>query len=397
VDDQIDIELDPFEAADQVDYERLRALRSECPVARIPVGWYLSRQEEILEAVKRVDTFVASFRSPGVVVPEEEQFINELAEPHHTRVRKVINASVAYHKAMKVEPFIRKLADDALDPILRRGGGDLVSDFVVAIPVNVIAHLIGVPREDWQRFWHWSDEVVEGTYPTEYRNERGEGLAGAHPEFTTYVDALIAERRRQADPPDDFLSRLIATEVGGRRLTDVEIRTQLVFLIISGNETTRHLLANLLVTVATRPDLFAALKADRTLVDRAVEESLRVDPPIHILLRTVADDTDVLGPEMGQGQKIVFGLASANRDGRVHQSPDEFRLDRDNWREHVAFGGGPHVCPGAALARLEARVVLETVLDRVESIEVEEGWTWRKTPVFWGNGPVDLPVRITGH
>jgi cytochrome P450 len=111
----------------------------------------------------------------------------------------------------------------------------------------------------------------------------------------------------------------------------------------------------------------------------------------------VADDTDVLGPEMGHGQKIVFGLASANRDERVHQCPDEFRLDRDNWREHVAFGGGPHVCPGAALARLEARVVLETLLDRVESIEVEEGWTWRKTPVFWGNGPVDLPVRITGR
>jgi cytochrome P450 len=397
VDDHIDIGLDPFEAVDHVDYERLRTMRTECPVARIPVGWYLSTQADVLEAVRRVDTFVASFRSPGVVVPEEEQFINELAEPHHTRVRKVINASVAYHKAMQIEPFIRQLADEYLDPIIGRGGGDLVTDFVVSIPVNVIAHLIGVPRGDWRRFWHWSDEVVEGTYPTEYRNERGEGLAGAHPEFTAYVDRLIADRRVEPDPPDDFLSRLIATEVEGRHLSDVEIRTQLVFLIISGNETTRHLIANLLATVATRPDVFAALKADRSLVDRAVEESLRVDPPIHILLRNVAADTDVLGPAMCEGEKIVFGLASANRDERVHEDPDEFRLDRSNWREHVAFGGGPHVCPGSALARLEAKVVLETVLDRVDTLEVEEGWHWRKTPVFWGNGPVDLPVRLTGH
>jgi cytochrome P450 len=179
--DQVDIELDPFRAEDHVPYEQLRTMRRECPVARIPVGWFLSRQAEVLEAVRQVDTFVASFRAPGVVVPEEEQFINEIAEPRHSRVRKIINASVAYHKAMRLEPFIRDLCDDYLDPLIARGYGDLVADFVVSIPVNVIAHLIGVPREDWQRFWRWSDEVVEGTYPTLYRTERGEGLAGARP------------------------------------------------------------------------------------------------------------------------------------------------------------------------------------------------------------------------
>ena len=182
--DQVDIELDPFRAGDHVPYEQLKTMRRECPVARIPVGWFLSRQAEVLEAVRQVDTFVASFRAPGVVVPEDEQFINEIVEPRHSRVRKIINASVAYHKAMRLEPFIRDLCDEYLDPLIGRGHGDLVADFVVSIPVNVIAHLIGVPRHDWQRFWHWSDEVVEGTYPTEYRNERGEGLAGAHPEFT---------------------------------------------------------------------------------------------------------------------------------------------------------------------------------------------------------------------
>jgi cytochrome P450 len=395
--DQVDIELDPFRAEDHVPYEQLRTMRRECPVARIPVGWFLSRQAEVLEAVRQVDTFVASFRAPGVVVPDEEQFINEIAEPRHSRVRKIINASVAYHKAMRLEPFIRDLCDEYLEPLISRGYGDLVADFVVSIPVNVIAHLIGVPREDWQRFWRWSDDVVEGTYPTLYRTERGEGLAGAHPEFTAYVDTLIVARREDPTPPDDFLTRLLQTEVEGRHLSDVAIRTQLVFLIISGNETTRHLIANLLVTLATRPDIFATLKSDRTLIERAIEESLRLQPPIHLLLRNVATDTTALGRAMCEGEKIVFGLASANRDESVHADPDEFRLDRPNWREHVAFGGGPHVCPGSALARVEAKVVLETMLDRVDTLEVEDGWTWRKTPVFWGNGPVDLPVRLTGH
>lgn len=393
----IDIDLDPFVSAAQLLPEDLRRLREECPVARIPVGWYLSTQADVLEAMRLVDSFVASFRAPGVVVPEDEKFINEIAEPRHGRVRKVINASVAHHKAMKVEPFIRELCNEYLDPIIERGHGDLVAEFVAPIPINVIARLIGVPRQDWRSFWRWSDEVVEGTYPTLYRNDRGEGLAGAHPEFAAYVDALVAERRDDPEHHDDLLSRLISTEIEGRRLSDIEVRTQLVFLIISGNETTRHLIANTMVTLATRPDLFAAIRADRSLVERAVEESLRLQPPIHLLLRNVVEDTDVLGREMCAGEKIVFGIASANRDESIHADADEFILDRPNWRDHVAFGAGAHVCPGAALARLEARVALETVLDRIDSIEVEPGWTWTKTPVFWANGPVDLPVRVVGR
>ncbi|MCU1366629.1 MAG: hypothetical protein JWN39_2268 [Ilumatobacteraceae bacterium] len=394
---ELDLDLDPFVSAAQLRPEDLRTIRDECPVARIPVGWYLSKQADVLEAMRLVDTFVASFRAPGVVVPDEEQFINEIAEPRHGQVRKIINASVAHHKAMRVEPFVRQLCNEYLAPVIERGHGDLVADFVAPIPINVIAHLIGVPRDDWAMFWRWSDEVVEGTYPTQYRNERGEGLAGAHPEFTQYVDALIAERRRDPSVAKDLLGRLLSTEVEGRRLTDVEVRTQLVFIIISGNETTRHLIANLMVTLATQPDLFAALQADRSLIERAVEESLRMQPPIHLLLRNVVEDTNALGRAMCPGEKIVYGIASANRDDAVHEHSDEFRLDRSNWREHVAFGGGAHVCPGSALARLEARVTLETVLDRVESMTVEDGWIWRKAPVFWANGPVDLPVRIVGR
>ena len=109
--------------------------------------------------------------------------------------------------------------------MLRRGAGELVGEFVAPVPINVIAHLIGVPRDDWARFRTWSDEVVEGTYPTKHRNERGEGLAGAHPEFTAYVDALISERRTNHERPDDLVTRLVETEIDGHRLTDTRAVT----------------------------------------------------------------------------------------------------------------------------------------------------------------------------
>lgn len=389
------IDFDPFAARDNIPHELFTELRAQCPVARTPTGWYLARHDDVLEATKLVDTFVSSFREPGVVVPDEEKLVSEIPEPRHGRIRKVINAAVAHHRSMRAEPFVRELCHEYLEPVLERGHGELIAEFVAPVPINVIAYLIGVPREDWAVFRRWSDEVVEGTYPTKNRNERGEGLAGAHPEFTQYIDALIAARRSSSERPDDLVTRLIDTEIEGQRLTDVEVRTQLAFLIISGNETTRHLIANLLHRVVADPALFAQLRDDRSLIERAVEESLRLDPPVHLLLRNIEQETDVFGPRMCPGEKIAFGIASANRDERLFEDPESFRLDRPNWREHVAFGGGPHVCPGSSLARLEARVALDVFLDRVAAAELEPGYQWRKTPVFWANGPAELPVRLT--
>ena len=313
-------------------------------------------------------------------------------------MRKIINASVAYHKAMRLEPFIRDLCDEYLDPVIRRGRGDLVADFVVSIPVNVIAHLIGVPRDDWQRFWRWSDEVVEGTYPTLYRTERGEGQAGAHPEFTVYVDALIGTRRRgpcaprrYSHPP--YQDRGRGAEPVRRSHTDSTG-------VPESSPATRRLgTSSPTCWLPWPPVRTFSPPSSRTgpLSNGPSRNRCDLQPPIHLLLRNVATDTTALGPAMCEGEKIVFGLASANRDESVHADPNEFLLDRPNWREHVAFGGGPHVCPGLALARLEAKVVLETILDRVHVLEVEAGWVWRKTPVFWGNVCLTSPVRLSGH
>lgn len=388
--------FDPLDTTAPGVHEGLARLRAEAPVSRCPnQAWFLARYDDVLGATKDVETFRASFREPGVVVPDDEQFVNEIAEPRHGHVRRIINSAIAQHRIGRVEPLARDLCATLVDDLLATGGGDMVARYSVPIPTTVIGHLLGAPVADHRKWAEWSDEVVRGTYPTQYRNERGSGLAGAHPEFTAYVDEQIRVRREAAVPPDDFITRLLETEVDGRRLTDVEARTQLVFLFISGNETTRHLISNLSYVLATRPDVLAACRADRALVPNLVEETLRLMPPIQFLMRTCTRDTTYAGADMHADDKVAFGVASANRDETHFTDPQEFRLDRPDPRGHLGFGGGPHVCPGATLARLEARVAVEVLLDRVATMALAPDYVFEKVPVFWAYGPATLPVTLT--
>jgi cytochrome P450 len=387
--------FDPLDTTAVDNLDGMAALRQSDPVHRCPGGaWFLARYDDVLAATKDVETFRASFREPGVEVPDEEQFINEIAEPRHGHVRRIINSAIAQHRIGRVEPVARDLCERLLDDLLPDGRADLVARYSTPIPTTVIAHLLGAPVEDHHKWAEWSDEVVQGTYPTKYRNERGVGLEGAHPEFTAYVDAQIRMRRDAAEPPDDFITRLLHTEVDGRRLTDVEARTQLVFLFISGNETTRHLISNLCYSLARRPDLFATCRADPALIDNLVEETLRLMSPIQFLMRTCTTPASLHGVDLATDDKVAFGIASANRDGAHFEDADEFRLDRPDPKHHLAFGGGPHICPGAALARLEARIAIETLLARVATMTLDPGYRFEKVPVFWAYGPSTLPVTL---
>src|SRR5258708_11090909 len=391
---------DPLDASAGVPYDALAELRDVCPVSRTASGaYFLARHDDVLAATKDIDVFQASFRATGVVVPPEEQLISEISEPRHGKIRRIINSAIAQHRIGRVEPFARRLCNELLDGLVARGGGDLVGEYVTPIPATVIAHLLGVDPADHARFAEWSDLVVQSSYATKNRREdgaEGEGLAGVAPEFTAYLDAMIAERKASADPPDDFVTRLINTSVDDERLTDLEMRTQLAFLLMSGNETTRHLIGNMLETVCSDAALFARVHTDRDLVPTVVEESLRHDPPIHVLLRDCLKPTTVDGVAIPAGVKVGFGLASANRDERNYDAPDEFQLDRANARDHLAFGGGPHVCPGASLARLEGRIALDVFLDRVDQARLDSSYRREPVPVFWANGPRRLPVTLTG-
>lgn len=390
---------DPLDATAGVPYATLAELRATCPVSTTASGaYFLARYADVLAATRDLETFQASFREPGVVVPPEEQLISEIPEPRHGKIRRIINSAIAQHRIGRIEPFARTLCNDLLDGLIATGGGDLVAEYVMPIPAIVIAHLLGADPADYGHFAEWSDEVVQSTYATKNRREDGEdgeGLAGASSGLTEYLDRMIAERTAAADPPDDFVTRLINTEVDGERLTDLEMRTQLAFLLMAGNETTRHLIGNMLETVCADPALLAQLRDDRAMVPTAVEESLRHDSPIHVLMRDCPHGAELEGVTIPAGVKVAFGLASANRDERSYDDPDAFRLDRPSARDHLAFGGGPHVCPGASLARLEGRVALEVFLDRVAGAQVDSGYVREPVPVFWANGPRRLPVTLT--
>ena len=390
---------DPLDTSDGVPFAALAELRATCPVSETTSGaYFLARYADVLAATKNIESFQASFREPGVVVPPEEQLISEIPEPRHTEIRRIINSAIAQHRLARVEPFVRELCHSLLDRVLARGGGDLVAGYVTPIPATVIAHLLGVDPADHARFAEWSDLVVQSSYATKNRREDGEdneGLAGVAPEFTDYLDAMIVERESMNDPPDDFVTRLLTTEVDGIRLTPLEMRTQLAFLLMSGNETTRHLIGNLLETVCLDPAILARFKADPALLTIGVEESLRHDPPIHVLIRDCISPVAVADTSIPIGAKVAFGLAAANRDPAMYDAPDEFRFDRARPKDHLSFGGGPHVCPGAQLARLEGRVALEVFCERVATARLDVGYEREPVPVFWAHGPKRLPAALT--
>lgn len=395
----LDFDWDPMDTADGIPYGVYARLRREQPISKTRSGdWFIARQDDLIAATKEVDVFRASMREPGVVVPPEEMLISEIPEPRHGQVRKVVNSAVAAHRLGRVEDFTRDLAhrlfDEALAKSARGETVELVRDVVMPVPTSVIAVLLGAPAEDYRLWGEWSDEVVQGDYPRLHRNHRGEGLAGAHPEFAQYVDAMIAARRADPDPPADFTTRLLQTEVDGIALSDVELRTVLIFLLISGNETTRHLISNLFYRLATTEGLMETLRDEPSLVSNAVEECLRLDSVVINLVRTVCRDTVFRGHAMREGERVFFGVASANRDESLYEESDAFRLDRRKPKQHAAFGGGPHVCPGASLARLEGRIMLEVAVERLAEIALEPGFTWQKVPVFWANGPARLPATL---
>jgi cytochrome P450 len=218
------------------------------------------------------------------------------------------------------------------------------------------------------------------------------------PEFMAYLDDQIDQRIRHLDsgqePGDDIIFRYLRAEICGERLSPIAIRSQLVMLVIAGNETTRNLIGNTLHRLASDRDLYESLRRDLTLVPIAIEESLRLDTPVQILARTCMQDATIDGATIPAGDRVVIGVASANRDDYIYDDPHAFRLDRQSPRDHLSFGAGPHVCPGAALARLEGVVAIETVLERCTTLDLPPDAQFDANPVFWAHGPRTLPLVI---
>jgi cytochrome P450 len=382
----------PAHVVEGVPFDVLERVRAEQPVCPTPAGdWYLSRQEEIFEALKDVGTFRTDLAKMSGLsrledIPDQELFLSEIPEPRHGQVRRLYNMYFGPHRVGRVEPFARQVCDSLVDDLLASGEGDLHRGYAMSIPSRVMAHIMGLPGDAAEKFMEWSFDGTLMLRPST------PGIESGGPPICAYFAEQLAVRRAMAEPPDDVFRVLTEADVEGARLSDTEIVIQLQFMIMAGVHTTRGLLVHLVHRLLKSPELYQQLKNDRSLVAPLVEESLRHDSPVQSTSRRCMRDAEVGDVPIHKGDLVHVGLASGNRDETVYEDPDVFRLDRADPRNHLGFGAGSHICPGATLARMEAVTAVQTLLDRVAELLPVPGAEYPPLPGGLDHRPI--PARL---
>ncbi|MER5789676.1 cytochrome P450 [Streptomyces sp. NPDC001980] len=369
-------------------------LRERGPVHR--VRWPLPDQYHETWLVVGYEEARAALADPRLAKDTERigfQFLDEeligkyllVADPpQHTRLRGLITRAFTARRVAGLEPRIQEITDHLLDEMLPRGRADLVDALAYPLPITVISELLGVPELDRARFRKLSNEVVASSHPgSEY---------DAFVALADYLAELI-EDKRCAGPSGDLLSDLIRTTAeDGDRLSAGELRGMAFVLLIAGHETTVNLIGNGVLALLTHPDQLAALRADMSLLDGAVEETLRWEGPVeNATYRYAAEPLEIAGTAIGRGDPVMISLAGADRDGDRFPEPGRFDIRRDH-RGHLAFGHGIHYCLGAPLARLEGRIALRSLLERAPDLALD-GPHGQWLPGTLMRGVRSLPVR----
>jgi cytochrome P450 len=285
--------------------------------------------------------------------------------PRHTRLRALVNKAFTPQAVARLEPRIRSLVASLVDEVAPRGEMDLIADLASPLPITVIAEMLGVRAEDQKQFRYWS-EVQSTVLNGGIGSQLSEAFVETERALFAYFREIVASRRRE--PREDLVTALCSAEMNGERLDEWDLLTFCRILLVGGNETTTNLIGNGVLTLLDNPAELARLRADPGLVPSAIEEMLRYRGPAQVTMRVAREDTKLGGKDIGAGQRVIVFLGSANRDERKFVDADHFDVARDP-NPHVAFGVGIHFCIGAALARLEARVALESILERLHDIE----------------------------
>lgn len=303
--------------------------------------------------------------------------------PDHVRQRRLVNGAFRPSALRAMEPTIERIVDELLDEILgpvgSRGGEtvsvDVVPPFSVMVPMVVIATALGVAEGDYHRFKFWSDAMLVALGNAHITREQTVDFMTAHVEFDEYFSEAL--RQRAVDPRDDLISDVATAELDGDRLGDREQLDMVRQFLQAGNETTTKLLSNGIRIMCEAPEVQARLRDDRSLLEQFIEESLRHESPVTGLFRTAVRDVDIGGKTVKDGQYVWAAYAAANHDGAKYVDPEAFDLDRfpegQLGADHLAFGHGEHFCIGARLARTEARIAFERLLDRTTDIRLTPG------------------------
>ena len=374
-------------------YPHYERLRRESPVCQIePNGmWAVSRYEDVLFVLKNH----AIFSSAGFRVAWQPAWVgyNPLANsliamdpPQHTRLRALVLRAFGPPTIARLESRVRATAERFASGLV--DGADFMGTMGLPLPAYVISEILGVDHALLPLFKQWSDDIVSVT-PVPESPEAAERIRGTIAKVTGYVREVLEERRRQ--PADDTVSDLLRAEVDGQRLTDVELTDFLILLLIAGLESTTNLLGNALVFLAAHPEMMARLRAEPALIPAFVDEMLRYDGPAPGVPRIAATETTLSGVTLPPGALVFPLMASANRDERKFPNADRFDLHRGS-QGGLQFGQGAHFCLGAMLARMESRIVLETMVSRFQRVE-HVGGDIRYQRALTTRGPIALPLR----
>jgi cytochrome P450 len=359
---------------------------------------YVTRHAECRQLLRDTDGISSAqgFKAPGVVVPMEDRTLGELDPPNHTLVRRVMVTALTPKSVKAAEPYIAATAQRLLDALPDDGEADLGPAYTAPLPNATTVHILGFPEDDAPQLMRWAKDLIESGFPGTHRNRDGvEGFKEGFPDFADYIDARIEERR--SEPRDDVTTKLLELEVDGERLTPRQLRAMVRNLITGGLTTTSQLLGNLLYEVFTVEGLEARLRSSVDAVPRAIEESLRLAPPVMFIPRGCRRETDVDDSTLHDGQRVVIGTGCANRDESVFANGDAFDIDRDNLSDHLTFGYGPHFCPGAPLARAVARIGITTFFEHFPpgTVRLADGFVYENVPAFFETGPKRVTVRIS--
>jgi cytochrome P450 family 142 subfamily A polypeptide 1 len=360
-------------------HERMRWLRRNDPVhwSEKDGCWIVSKYEDVAHVSKDQALFTSAHgvrlgNAPKIGLIDE-------GEPRHSKLRSLINKGFSPRMVKKLEVAFRGIVTESLDAIAAKGHCDFVEDVAVPLPLAVIAEMIGIRREDRQRFHEWSDAMIRGDGAKDPAILAKAGQAFMA--YSAYVTEIIEDRRRE--PKDDLVSILVGANDSGMlgtfdqkleghgdaqlALANNELIMLLVVLLVAGNETTRNGLSGSMQLLIENPGERQKLIDRPELLPAAVEEMVRLVSPVHSFTRTVTRDTTLRGRKLEAGQRVLMLYPSANRDEDVYEDPEAFRIERNAL--HLGFGLGPHFCLGANLARMEMRVTFEELLRRFPDME----------------------------
>ncbi len=405
--DQQVARFDPFELQDTVSgnirdpYPRMHELCRQSPVhvgavdlgdgedlpeVGHPLPVTVFGYDEVVQVLRDSETYSSTVYE-GVMGLVMGRTILQMDEPDHRLHRALVSPTFRSKILQRWEEgLVRCVVDELIDGFIDRGHADLVQEVTFNFPVQVIARILGLPRADFPVFQRWAIEITSVTANWE------RGLAASEALRAYFADVLEERRRR---PADDLISELVVAEVEGRRLTDEEIYSFLRLLLPAGVETTYRASGSMLYGLLTNPDQLAAVVDDRDLIGQAFEETIRWEPPVTVILRRATKATELAGVPVEEGADVALLLGAANRDERKYEDPDRFNLFRES-RQHVGFGFGIHVCLGMHLARMETRVAMNTLFDRLPDLRLDpapdqdlhiKGMAFRS--------PIALPVAFT--